>query len=522
MNTLSEQNDTKLKPAALSRKREAPVSAWSYFFDDHKGDYEEYGVFNAFVAYVDDQYKGELKQILYPLFKCIILFNEVREKEQKREFFEKYASKLTTSANESEMRILRQYVNGMALGFFKSTLDQWKCDPIPLTLSSRAVTLLKNVLEGEVLRGMQDYLVSKFQITVVSYRKEDPPLFQLRKIAKQVAVAPFPQNDVQQKLESTIAAIPSRRRVFHLHLSQFISSSSLSILPTPNESHIMCSAVGRDGLLIAVATEDSRIHFLAKDPHATEDNVAYDHTLFVGHSASVTALCFSADNAFLFSASLDGSVCMWSTKRRCCLTRYAFTALPLWCLQLSHRNDRFACGGLGCSVLLGSTAVTTAPDRIVTEFRTDVSQLLFSPNDKYLFAAEESGVIRLINLTTGLCERLYDVHVAARKLELLQNGTLLIVGDENGTISVFNVRTADLLSCYVVAPSPITGLVVLDSLLVLASCESGKLVTLRVCRKEQLGEQYTIEEEEEYAVTGAIHDAFPCGMNTTVVVEYDS
>lgn len=63
---------------------------------------------------------------------------------------------------------------------------------------------------------------------------------------------------------------------------------------------------------------------------------------------------------------------------------------------------------------------------------------------------------------------------------------------------------------------------VLDSLLVLASCESGKLVTLRVCRKEQLGEQYTIEEEEEYAVTGAIHDTFPCGMNTTVVVEYDS
>lgn len=54
---LDTKNDTKLKPAALSRKREDPVSAWSYFFDDHKGDYEEYGVFNAFVAYVDDQYK---------------------------------------------------------------------------------------------------------------------------------------------------------------------------------------------------------------------------------------------------------------------------------------------------------------------------------------------------------------------------------------------------------------------------------------------------------------------------------
>lgn len=110
---------------------------------------------------------------------------------------------------------------------------------------------------GSVLASL---FTQKFQITVVSQRKEDPPLFQLRKIAKQVAVPPFPQNDVQQvhflfplhvqKLESAIAAIPSRRRVFHLHLSHFISSSSLSILPTPNESHIVCSAVGRDGLLV--------------------------------------------------------------------------------------------------------------------------------------------------------------------------------------------------------------------------------------------------------------------------------
>lgn len=52
-------------------------------------------------------------------------------------------------------------------------------------------------------------------------------------------------------------------------------------------------------------------------------------------------------------------------------------------------------------MLLGDTAVTTAPDRIITEFRTDVSQLLFSPNDKYIFAAEENGVIRLMNVKTG-------------------------------------------------------------------------------------------------------------------------
>ena len=58
-----------------------------------------------------------------------------------------------------------------------------------------------------------------------------------------------------------------------------------------------------------------------------------------------------------------------------------------------------------------------------------------------------------LHMQQAVFHHYYDVHVAARKLALLQNGTLLIVGDENGTISVFNVRTADLLSCYVVAPS---------------------------------------------------------------------
>ena len=51
------KSDAKQTPAALSRKREAPASAWSYFFDDHRDDFNEYGAINTFVLYVEGQYR---------------------------------------------------------------------------------------------------------------------------------------------------------------------------------------------------------------------------------------------------------------------------------------------------------------------------------------------------------------------------------------------------------------------------------------------------------------------------------
>ena len=48
---------------------------------------------------------------------------------------------------------------------------------------------------------------------------------------------------------------------------------------------------------------------------------------------------------------------------------------------------------------------------------------------------------------------MYDVHVRVRKLALLKNENMLIVGDESGMISVFHIMTSSLLASYVVASS---------------------------------------------------------------------
>ena len=41
---------------------------------------------------------------------------------------------------------------------------------------------------------------------------------------------------------------------------------------------------------------------------------------------------------------------------------------------------------------------------------------------------------------------MYDVHVRVRKLALLKNENMLIVGDESGMISVFHIMTSSLLA----------------------------------------------------------------------------
>lgn len=51
------KDNTEQSAAAPSRKREASESTWSYFFDDHRGDFNEYATLNDFVSYVEDQYK---------------------------------------------------------------------------------------------------------------------------------------------------------------------------------------------------------------------------------------------------------------------------------------------------------------------------------------------------------------------------------------------------------------------------------------------------------------------------------
>ena len=46
------------------------------------------------------------------------------------------------------------------VGQLKSTFDRLRAETTVITLSYQSMVRLKNVLEGEVLRGMQDYLVS--------------------------------------------------------------------------------------------------------------------------------------------------------------------------------------------------------------------------------------------------------------------------------------------------------------------------------------------------------------------------
>ena len=121
---------------------------------------------------------------------------------------------------------------------------------------------------------------------------------------------------------------------------------------------------------------------------------------------------------------------------------YSFAKSPLWTVSFNHKNNCFACGGLNGRVYFCSTGNCSSPLHVFSNHKADISHLLFSQNDLYLITADTQGVIRLTNVLTGECERLFLSNPSISCIALCLNDSVLAVGSENGSLSLFEISSS--------------------------------------------------------------------------------
>lgn len=115
-------------------------------------------------------------------------------------------------------------------------------------------------------------------------------------------------------------------------------------------------------------------------------------------------------------------------------------------MSLNHSNNGFVCGGLNGLSYICSTSNCDTPERVITLHKSDIIHCLYSENDLYVFTADVQGIVRMVNIVTGNCERIFIVKSAISTMCLCDKDTLLMIGDENGDVFLFDVNRSSLLT----------------------------------------------------------------------------
>jgi WD40 repeat protein len=171
--------------------------------------------------------------------------------------------------------------------------------------------------------------------------------------------------------------------------------------------------------------------------------------VFSGHTGDIKALAFSPDSSTLASASTDNTVRLWKVAKGGIQRVLAGHKAAVISLAFSPDGQTLAAGDESGAVRLwrASDGLTLA---ILDSARGGASSLAFSADGKLLAASTWEGGIRLLERgSTGWnkpqTRSLNTLSEHPRRVTFSPDGQLLVVGNQNWTISILSVPDGRLL-----------------------------------------------------------------------------
>ncbi|KAA8497920.1 Periodic tryptophan protein 2-like [Porphyridium purpureum] len=173
---------------------------------------------------------------------------------------------------------------------------------------------------------------------------------------------------------------------------------------------------------------------------------------FREHESAVTAVAFSKKDV-LISASLDGTVRAWDTKRYRCFRVLTAPAPPrqFTCVAVDPAGDLVAAGCQDSFEIALWSIQTGKLLEVLTGHTQPVSDLSFNPTSGLLASGSWDGTVRFWNLyahggsTPATISIGNNKQVLALSWRPYQNNTLLAVSSSDGVISIWDSESEDML-----------------------------------------------------------------------------
>ena len=161
----------------------------------------------------------------------------------------------------------------------------------------------------------------------------------------------------------------------------------------------------------------------------------------LGHSSAVTSMSLNYDDFYLVSGSCDASVRLWNCKTGICLAVYNAHVRTIWSVKFGPKGYYFASGGNDKVVYFWATNKVLPLKRFIGHTE-EITKVEFTKNMIYLVSASLDNTIRFWNLEDNTLIRIFYFENNISCFQLDEVGSMLVVGDSEGQIVVWNVEKA--------------------------------------------------------------------------------
>lgn len=176
-------------------------------------------------------------------------------------------------------------------------------------------------------------------------------------------------------------------------------------------------------------------------PLATTSGLAESAARLVGHTMGVTACSFSPDNEWLLSSSEDSTVRMWHLKSKSMVSAYRSSAdslHPVWDVAWSPMGYYFASASHDRTACLWSPE-RSSPVRRFVGHMSDVETIAFHPNATMVATGSLDRTVRVWDLRSGSCVRLFSSGAGVTSVAFSPNGEYLVSGGESDHLTVWSL-----------------------------------------------------------------------------------
>lgn len=158
-----------------------------------------------------------------------------------------------------------------------------------------------------------------------------------------------------------------------------------------------------------------------------------------GHERRITAASFNRDGMFVISSSVDGVIKLWSLSEKSCIGTFTATC-GVTNVEFSPDDKYVACSCQNGDIKILDIVTGKVMRTLAGHFEAVLSTS-FSPDGKYLLSISDDSTMRIWDFNSGNCLRLFDNNeVWFNSAQFDPEGEMIVTSSLDGSIRVWDIK----------------------------------------------------------------------------------